>query len=403
MSSNHPLRLAVALDGAGWHSAAWREPGARPEALFTPGYWVQLAQRAEQAGIDFLTIEDSLALQSDDRFTADEDTRAVRGRLDALLIANRIAPNTERIGLIPTITTTHTEPFHVSTAVATLDYTSAGRAGWQARVSIREDEAAHFGRKKAPGADSVRFTSNGAELNDAATALFAEATEVVEVVRRLWDSWEDDAEIRDAGTDRFVDSAKIHTVDFAGENFSVRGPSITPRSPQGQPVIAALAHAQVPYQFAASSADLVFTTPQDSADHAREVIAKVRAAEEGQGRTCQSLRIYADLLVVLDSATESGAQRLARLDAQSPLASDARILSGSAAQVAQEIANLSALGYEGIRLRPAVLPDDLDLIATDLIPELIQRGLFADQRGAENLRDRLGLPTQVASRYATSH
>lgn len=403
MSSKYPLHLAVALDGAGWHPAAWREPNARPNELFTPDYWVQLAQLAEQAGIDFLTIEDSLTLQSNDKFIADQDTSAVRGRLDALLIANRIAPKTERIGLIPTVTTTHTEPFHVSTAVATLDYTSEGRAGWQARVSVREDEAAHFGRKPAPGAESLRVTSNGVELNDAATALFTEAAEVVEVVRRLWDSWEDDAEIRDVATDRFVDAAKVHKVNFVGENFSVRGPSITPRSPQGQPVIAALAHAQVPYQFAATSADLVFTTPQDSDDHAQQIIAQVRAAEEHEKRAAQPLHIYADVLVVLDSATESGAQRLARLDAKAQLVSDARILTGSAAQVAQEIANLVELGYAGVRLRPAVLPDDLNLIASDLIPELSQRGLLDAQSEAENLRDRLGLPSQVINRYALSH
>ena len=82
--------------------------------------------------------------------------------------------------------------------------------------------------------------------------LFAEAADVVEVVRRLWDSWEDDAEIRDAATDRFLDADKLHTIDFASERFSVRGPSITPRPPQGQPVVAALAHADLPYRFAAA-------------------------------------------------------------------------------------------------------------------------------------------------------
>src|SRR5208337_597799 len=118
--SSSSLHLAVALDGAGWHPAAWREADARPAELFTPGYWADLVAEAERGLLDFITIEDALGLQSGNQ---------VRGRLDAILIAARIAPLTRHIGLIPTGTTTHTEPFHVSTALATLDYVSQGRAG----------------------------------------------------------------------------------------------------------------------------------------------------------------------------------------------------------------------------------------------------------------------------------
>src|ERR1700756_1110526 len=97
-----PLHLAVALDGAGWHPAAWREPDARPDRLFTPDYWVDLAQRAERGLLDFITIEDGLDLQSDSRFSRDERTDRVRGRLDAVLIAARVAPATQHIRLGPT-------------------------------------------------------------------------------------------------------------------------------------------------------------------------------------------------------------------------------------------------------------------------------------------------------------
>ena len=134
---------------------------------------------------------------------------------------------TNHIGLIPVATVTHTEPFHVSKAIATLDFISHGRAGWQVRVSGTQHEAELFGRRDVSGAD-----------------LFDEASDAVEVVRRLWDSWEDDAVIRDVATGRFVDRDKLHYIDFAGKYFSVKGPSITPRPPQGQPVVAALAHAR---------------------------------------------------------------------------------------------------------------------------------------------------------------
>lgn len=176
------------------------------------------------------------------------DPRRLAGRADAVLVAARIAPLTRHIGLVPVATVTHTEPFHVSKSIATLDYVSHGRAGWQARVSVTTHEAALFGRRSV----------NPEEL-------FDEARDCVEVVRRLWDSWEDDAVIRDVATGRYVDRDKLHYIDFTGKYFSVKGPSITPRPPQGQPVVAALAHATPAYEFAAASADVVFITPTDEA------------------------------------------------------------------------------------------------------------------------------------------
>src|SRR5690348_16338716 len=145
-----PLHLAVALDGAGWHPAAWREPGAQPQRVFTAGYWTELARHAERGLLDFLTIEDGLDLQSDDCFQTDSRTDRVRGRLDAVLIAARAAPATRHIGFVPTAITTHTEPFHMSKAIATLDYVSTGRAGIRDQIGARADTAAPFGRREIP-------------------------------------------------------------------------------------------------------------------------------------------------------------------------------------------------------------------------------------------------------------
>lgn len=123
------IHLAVALDGAGWHPGAWRDPDTRPADLFTAGYWADLVAEAQRGLLDFVTIEDGFTLQSDDRFAPDRRVDRVRGRLDAVLIAARVAPRTAGLGLMPTITTTHSEPFHLSKAIATLDYVSGGRAG----------------------------------------------------------------------------------------------------------------------------------------------------------------------------------------------------------------------------------------------------------------------------------
>jgi alkanesulfonate monooxygenase SsuD/methylene tetrahydromethanopterin reductase-like flavin-dependent oxidoreductase (luciferase family) len=137
------MHLSVALDGAGWHPAAWREPRSRPGELFTARYWADVAAEAERGLLDFVTLEDGLSVQS-------ARTDHVAGRLDAVLIAARVAPLTRHIGLIPTVVVTHTEPFHVSKAIATLDYVSRGRAGIRVRVSGRADEAAQFGRRRFP-------------------------------------------------------------------------------------------------------------------------------------------------------------------------------------------------------------------------------------------------------------
>src|SRR6201996_5362005 len=248
------IHLAVALDGAGWHPAAWREADARPDLMFTAAYWVELAQLAERSLLDFVTIEDSLDLQSDDHFAADPRTDRVRGRLDAVLIAARTAPRTRHIGFVPTAVTTHTEPFHTSKAIATLDYVSAGRAGVRVQIAGRADTAAHFGRRDIQPLRAGRPYSGpraDPEMQRLVTDHFDEAADYVEVLRQLWDSWEDDAEIRDVATGRFVDRDKLHYIDFEGRWFSVRGPSITPRPPQGQPVVAALGHASVPYRLIA--------------------------------------------------------------------------------------------------------------------------------------------------------
>jgi alkanesulfonate monooxygenase SsuD/methylene tetrahydromethanopterin reductase-like flavin-dependent oxidoreductase (luciferase family) len=389
------LHLGVALDGAGWHPAAWREPDARPADLLTAGYWADLVTEAERGGLDFVTLEDALSLQSDDRFQPDSRTDRVRGRLDAVLVAARVAPLTSSIGLIPTVVVTHTEPFHISKAIATLDWVSSGRAGLRVRVAARRDEAAHFGRRAVP---------EGAER---LTELFPEAADYVEVVRRLWDSWEDDAEIRDVATGRFVDRDKLHYIDFEGGWFSVRGPSITPRPPQGQPVVAALAHAAVPYQLLASSADIGFVTPRD-ATSAAAIVAEVRAAEAAAdpGRDTphlagQPVRLFADLVVFLDEDAPTAARRRDRLDeaAGAEYRSDALIFAGTPAELADLILDWRSAGLAGCRLRPAALPHDLAQITRALVPELRRRGAFPSQYQSSTLRGLLGLP-RPANRYA---
>ncbi|GAA1234448.1 LLM class flavin-dependent oxidoreductase [Kitasatospora nipponensis] len=394
-----PLHLAVALDGAGWHPAAWREPEARPDELFTARYWADLVTEAERGLLDLVTIEDSLGLQSALPLEPDERTDQVRGRLDAVLIAARVAPLTRRIGLIPAAVVTHTEPFHLSKAIATLDHVSSGRAGVQVRVSGRPDEAAHFGRRSLPPLRIEDLDSPA--QRDLVRDLFAEAADYVEVLRRLWDSWEDDAEIRDVATGRFVDRAKLHYIDFEGSRFSVRGPSITPRPPQGQPVVAALAHRDEPFRLVGRSADLGFVTPQD-AGQARSIVADIREAQAAAGRADETVHVFGDLVVLLDDTPGAAADRKARLDerAGADHPGDALFFTGTAVELADLLEELQRSGLTGFRLRPAVLPHDLEQITRRLVPELQRRGAFRTAYEAPTLRGLLGLP-RPANRYTS--
>jgi alkanesulfonate monooxygenase SsuD/methylene tetrahydromethanopterin reductase-like flavin-dependent oxidoreductase (luciferase family) len=391
-----PLHLAVALDGTGWHPASWREPVARPRELFTAGYWADLVAEAEHGLLDFVTIEDGLGPQSSHFLDPDDRTDQVRGRLDAVLTAARIAPLTRHIGLVPTVVATHTEPFHLSKAIATLDYVSGGRAGLRVQISARPNEAAHFGRRTVP-----RITAyDSPDTADFVAGLFDEAADYVEVVRRLWDSWEDDAEIRDVATGRFIDRDKLHYIDFEGPHFSVKGPSITPRPPQGQPLVTALAHDTVPYRLVARQADVGYVTPHDTGQ-ARAILAEIRAEQAAAGRADQPLHVFADLVVFLDDEPGAAAARRERLDALAgePYTSDALIFTGTPGELADLLQEFGETGLTGFRLRPAVLGHDLPAITRGLVPELQRRTAFRRAYEAGTLRGLLGL-ARPANRYA---
>ena len=315
------LHLGVALDGYGWHRQAWR--GAE-ESVLSGRYWSALGVTAERGLLDFLTIDDALTPQPGRREQLSPGRLA--GRADAVQVAGRVATATRHIGLIPVATVTHTTPFNVSRAIATLDQVSRGRAGWQARVSSSAHEAALFGRRNP--FDPSR--------------LFDEATAFVDAVRRLWEGRTDDAV-------------------------------------QGQPVVAALAHARPVYEFAAAAADLVFVTPHGD-DELREILATVR---ECGG---EHLRVYADAVVTFGGDTDFG--------------SDADIVSAGAAEVAELVIHWHDLGADGVRLRPALHARDLPVIVDEVVPLLQAAGRFrAEYRAGETLRQRLALPV-APNRYA---
>jgi alkanesulfonate monooxygenase SsuD/methylene tetrahydromethanopterin reductase-like flavin-dependent oxidoreductase (luciferase family) len=359
--------LAVEMSGAGRHPAAWRRPDARPDELLTAAYHVELVRLA--AGADFVAVPDSLVPPS-----ADPDL--VPLRLDAVAIAARVAPVVPEVGLVPAVTVTHTEPFHISKAIATLDLVSSGRAGWEPVVSRTPAEAELFGRKPAaPAAE-----------------LWREAADVVEVVVRLWDSWEDDAVIRDVAGGRYVDRDKLHYIDFTGEFFSVKGPSITPRSPQAHPLVVLRGDEPEALQVAAARADVVRVAAADlaAAHTARE---RVRAAVAAAGRDPDDVAVLLDVEVLLDSDTAGARRALDELDAHRELAaSSLRVVDAADALVDVIAQAVSGGAADGITVVPLALPSGLQAIAADVVPRLADRGLRKPVPPRATLRDRFGLP-----------
>lgn len=384
------ITLVTALQGAGWHPAAWRVAGPVAQRLSSLRHWRDVVVEQDRLGIDAVTIEDS--------FTAgptaadhDLDTTTVVGRLDALLVANAVAPATRAVGLVPTVSVTHTEPFHVATGLQTLDHVSLGRAGWRIQVSPTTREAALFGRR--PGGD------------DAAT-LFDEAREAAEVVSRLWDSWDDDAIIRDVTTGRFIDRDRIHNAEYAGRHLSVHGASIVPRSPQGRPPVFALAHRADAAAFAVDAADVVLVTPGYDGREARDLLDEVRQLEQVGGSDVRR-PVLADLAVLIGSSTAAAADELAALDGAAGSAyagaSDTSVLATTVPELVSLIGELRGLGFAGVRLRPLRIPLDSTAIARQLVPALVTAGLRADvaSRPTADLRTRLGIAPAV-SRYASA-
>jgi alkanesulfonate monooxygenase SsuD/methylene tetrahydromethanopterin reductase-like flavin-dependent oxidoreductase (luciferase family) len=370
------LHVGIHIDGAGRHPAAWRVAGAQPDRLFDADYFVEIAQLAERGLLDFVALEDSFRLESN-------RSDHVRGKLDALLTMARLAPKTSSIGLVASVTTTHTEPFHVSKNVATLDFVSNGRAGWSVDVSATDAEAFHFGRRGvAPVAD-----------------LYDESAEAIDVVRQLWDSWEDDAVIRDVATGRYIDRTRLHYTNFEGRHFSVRGPSITPRSPQGQSLVFFEAVNEHALAAAIVGADVIVVDVA-TIEAARDLRMRIEDGLAVAGRDGESVKVLVVIDVHLDDTETQARATRAHLDLlAAPLPATLDFV-GTAAGLADLFEQWAAADVvDGFVVRPAILPVTLQRLVGDVVPLLQARGLFRTAYEGPTLRDRFGLPRPV-NRYA---
>jgi alkanesulfonate monooxygenase SsuD/methylene tetrahydromethanopterin reductase-like flavin-dependent oxidoreductase (luciferase family) len=372
------INLAVDLDGTGWHPAAHLESGVGSAQMVSARHWLQIIAEAERGLLDFVTFGEPRRLR------IMRDGEPPGARLDAVVLATRVAPATRHLGLIPAVTTSITEPFLVSSQVATLDHVTAGRSGLEVVVSLDERDGGYVGPRAVPSSNER----------------YVEAAEYVEATRRLWDSWEDDAEIRDAESHRFVDRDRLHHIDFAGRHITVKGPSITPRPPQGQPVVATVATGPDSDAFAVASADVVFVAAATETELRQRIGGLTTAGERDDHG---NLRVLAEVGVILDDDPGVAAEREARLENQISTASSWTGLryTGTPAGLAEQLIDWTSLGCAGFRLRPASLSHDLIAITRRLTPQLRSLGVFRSDYEAGTLRGLLGL-SRPTNRHAVA-
>ncbi|MGW3542058.1 LLM class flavin-dependent oxidoreductase [Nocardia niigatensis] len=347
--------LGIELDGEGHHPAAWHRAGHEQDRLLHPRTVRTRVQAAENAGFTFATFDDSV-----------HPGPGPGGWLDATTRAAFVAATTSTIGLVPVAAATYAEPFHLSSQLASLDYASRGRAGW-----LAVDE---------PGAARAW----GATPRGTPAEIRRERVDAVEVARRLWDSWEDDAVIRDVAAGRFLNRDKLHYIDFIGETFSVKGPAIVPRPPQGQVVV---------FGYGAAGTEGVEVVLVSGAN-----LPEVHQGIEN-ARVAGVSRVLVDIEVTLDTPAAPAAQRQTDLNSHGEPETTGRLaFSGSHTDLTALLTELSPIA-DGVRLHPAVLDEDLPILARCVLPALLRTGLAHRPVPGSTLRANLGL-ARPANRYA---
>ena len=437
------MHVGVFFNHTGHHIASWRHPRAQADAAISIEHYVQITQTAERAGLDFIFFADSAAVRE---ARAESLSRSAQytAYFEPTTLLSALAMVTKHIGLVATATTSYNEPYNIARRYASLDWISKGRAGWNVVTSGNAAEAWNFGREQHfDHADRYR-----------------RAHEFIDVVKGLWDSWDDDAFIRDKQSGQFFDYDKLHRLDHKGTYFNVRGPLNVPRPPQGYPVIFQAGTSEDGRELAAATAEGVFTselTLEGQREHHDDV--KRRMARYGRrpeemlilpGLTAiighneaeardkhaylQSLidpivgRDFLGMLLgdfdlsgydidgplpdaAMASATSKGTAanifRAARQDGLSirqlweKLAGSRGKLTlvGSTIQVADTMQQwFEAHACDGFILQPSYLPGELDEFADQLIPELQNRGLIRVGYEGTTLRENMGL-ARPPSRY----
>ena len=433
------MHLGAFVHETGQHVAAWRHPGAHARTGASFAEMVETAQLAERGKMDFLFLADSAAVST----AGSADQRGRMGKVvkfEPMTILSALAAVTRNLGLVATSTTTYNEPYTLARQFASLDQISGGRSGWNLVTSNNEGDALNYSR----------------EQHMAHGDRYERAIEFADVVTGLWDSWDEDAFIRDKESGVNFDPAKQHVLDHKGAHFQVKGPLNVPCSPQGRPVLVQAGASGTGRDVAARLAEVVFTA-QTTFEQGKEFYADVRARAAKFGRRQEDVLVMPGFYPVV-ATTQAEAQEkydtlqsliqvpvgiailehtigvkgLDKLpldgpvpelpDTNGPLSRQRLLLEqarrdkltlwqlclanagprghvlsiGTPQQVADEMEHWFKDGAaDGFNMMPAWLPGSLKDFVEMVIPELQRRGLFRTDYEATTLRGNLGLAKPI--------
>src|SRR5579859_3786672 len=294
MTAHRQLHLGAFMRPAAIHTGAWRYPGADPEANFSLDQMRRSIRRLEEAKFDAFFMADHLALLNMP-MSALRRSHTVTS-FEPFTLLSALAMETDRIGLVATASTTFDAPYHIARRFASLDHISGGRAGWNVVTTANPDAALNFGQEIQADHDER----------------YGLAREFVEVVTGLWDSFADDAFVRDRESGIFVDPDRIHVLDHKGPSQAVRGPLNIGRPPQGWPVIVQAGASEAGRKLAAETAEMVFAN-EHTLESARAYYADVKARAALAGRNPEHLHIMPALMIVVGETAAEAAAKRARL------------------------------------------------------------------------------------------
>ncbi len=292
MATERELRLGTILQGASGNMSAWRHPAAVADASINFEFVKETARKAEQGKLDFLFVADGLYIN-------EKSIPHFLNRFEPLTVLSALASLTTHLGLVGTLSTSYSEPFTVARQFASLDHLSNGRAGWNVVTSPLEGSAKNFSRDKHPE-HALRYRI---------------ADEYLEVVKGLWDSWEEDAFVRNKESGQFFDPQKLHTLNHSGDFFQVAGPLNIGRTPQHRPIIFQAGASEDGKKLAARHADAIFTH-HDTLEEAKAFYRDVKQQLEANHRQPEDLKIFQGVSIIVgdnDADVEAQYQTTAAL------------------------------------------------------------------------------------------
>ena len=439
MSGLKQLKLGAFMRPVSIHTGAWRYPGALPDANFNFPALKRFIQKLEQGKFDAFFMADHLAVLNMP-VEALKRSHTVTS-FEPFTLLSALASVTERIGLMATASTTYDEPYHIARRFASLDHISGGRAGWNIVTTANPDAALNFGLFEEVEHDER----------------YVRAREFYDVVTGLWDSFADDAFIRDVEAGIYFDPARMHVLGHQGKHLSVRGPLNIARPVQGWPVIIQAGASEAGRQLAAETADVVFA-PASSLEAGKAYFADVKGRARALGRDPETIKILPGVLVIVGETVEAAIAKRAHLDslvhydsgigslnsalgydvsgfdpdgplpeipptnasqsARDRVVAMAQRENLTIRQLAQRIGSygglafvgtpqtiadqmeqwLSEEGSDGFNVMFPFLPEGLDAFVDRVVPELQRRGIFRQDYEGKTLRENLGL-ARPANRF----